>query len=49
MLRGCLGDVVDVVVAVGVGEFLRCVVGDLGEDQGGKGGGLGGGRGGALG
>ena len=49
MRLGGLGDVVDVVVAVGVGELLRGVVADLGEDEGGEGGGLGGGRGGAFG
>lgn len=49
MLGGALGDIVDVVVAVGVGEFLRGVVANLGEDEGSERGGLGGGRGGAFG
>lgn len=49
MFGGRLGDVVDVVVAVRVGELLWRVVGDLGKDEGGEGGGLGGGGSGALG
>lgn len=49
MLGGRLGDVVDVVVTVGVGELLGGVVLDLGQDQRGEGGGLRGGGGGALG
>lgn len=39
----------DVVVAVGVGELLRRIVGDFGKDEGGEGRGLGRGRRGALG
>lgn len=34
------GDVVDVVVAVGIGQFLRVDMVDLGENKGGKRGGL---------
>lgn len=49
MLGRRLGDVVDVVVAVGVGELLWCVVLYFGEDERGQGGRLGGGRGGAFG
>lgn len=49
MLRGGLGDVVDMVVPVRVGQLLGGVVGDLGEDKGGERRGLGGGGGGALG
>lgn len=49
MLGGRFGDVVDVVVAVGVGEFLRGFVCNFGEDEGSEGGGLRGSRGGALG
>lgn len=49
MLRGRFGDVVDVVVAVGVRELLRGFVCDFGEDERGEGGGLRGGGGGALG
>lgn len=49
MLGGTLGNIVDVVVAVSVGELLRGVVVDLGEDEGGERRGLGGGRGGAFG
>ena len=41
MLRRRLRDVVDVVVAVGVGELLWRVVLDLGKDERGEGGGLG--------
>lgn len=48
MLRGRLGDVVDVVGAVGVGELLRGRVLDLGEDEGGERRGLRRGRGGAF-
>lgn len=40
VLGGRLGDVVDVVVPVGVGELLGRVVLDLGQDQRGEGGGL---------
>lgn len=43
VLRGGLGDVVDVVRAVRVGELLRGAVVDLGEDEGGEGRGLRGG------
>lgn len=32
----CVGDVVDQVLVVGIGELLRGVVGDLGEDDGGE-------------
>lgn len=39
----------DEVLAVGVGEFLRGGMRDLGEDERGEGGGLGGGGGGVLG
>ncbi|ROW09700.1 hypothetical protein VMCG_02453 [Cytospora schulzeri] len=49
MLGRGLGDVVDVVVAVGVGELLGRVVLYFGEDERGQGGRLGGGRGGAFG
>lgn len=48
MLGGRFGDVVDVVVAVGVRELLRGFVCDLGENEGREGGGLRGGGGGAL-
>lgn len=41
-------DVVDVEVVVGVSEFLRRVVGDFREDEGGEGGRGGGGRGGVF-
>lgn len=37
MVRGRLGDIVDLVLAVGVGEFLGGGVFDLGEDEGGEG------------
>jgi hypothetical protein len=40
---------VDVVVVVGVGQFLRGRVRDFGEDEGGEGGGGGGGGGGVFG
>jgi len=46
---GRVGDVVDVVLVVGVGEFLGFGVVDLGEDEGGEGGGLRGGGGGVFG
>lgn len=47
---GVVGDVVDEVLVVGVGEFLGAVaVVDFGEDEGGEGGGLGGGGGGVFG
>lgn len=49
VVAGGLGDVVDVVVAVGVGQLLRGGVVNLGEDERGEGGGLAGGRGGAFG
>ncbi len=49
MVRGGVGDVVDVVLVVGVGELLGLVVGDFGEDEGGEAGGLGGGGGGVFG
>lgn len=45
MLRGRLGDVVDVVVAVRVGQLLWGVMVDLGEDERREGRGLRGGRG----
>lgn len=32
----CVGDVVDQVLVVGIGELLRGIVGDLGEDHGGE-------------
>lgn len=48
VVRWRLGDVVDVVVAVRVGEFLRGRVVDLGEDDGREGRGLGRCRGGAF-
>lgn len=44
VVGGRLGDVVDLVLAVGVGELLRGGVLDLGEDKGGERGGLRGGR-----
>lgn len=49
VLGGRFGNVVDVVVAVGVRELLRGLVCDFGENEGGEGGGLRGGGGGALG
>jgi len=49
VVRGGVGDVVDVVLVVGVGELLGLVVGDFGEDEGGEAGGLGGGGGGVFG
>jgi len=49
VVRGGVGDVVDEVLVVRVGEFLGLVVLDFGEDEGGEGGGLGGGGGGVLG
>lgn len=49
MLRGSLGDIVDLVLAVRVGELLRVGVLDLGEDEGGQGRRLRGCRGSALG
>ena len=49
VVRGRVGNVVDLVVAVGVGELLRGAVLDLGEDEGGERRGLGRGRGDALG
>lgn len=49
VVRGAVGDVVDEVLVVGVGELLRGAVVDFGEDEGGEGGGLGGGRGGVFG
>ena len=39
----------DKVLAMGVGEFLRGVVGEFGEDKGGELGGVGGGDGGVFG
>ena len=49
MVGGSVGDVVDEVLVVGVGQLLRLGVVDLGEDEGGEGGGLGGGGGGVFG
>lgn len=49
MVRRGVGDVVDEVLVVRVGEFLGFVVIDFGEDEGGEGGGLGGGGGGVFG
>lgn len=37
MFRGRFGDIVDLVLAVSVGELLRVCVLDLGEDEGGEG------------
>lgn len=37
MFRWRFGDIVDLVLAVGVGEFLRVCVLDLGQDEGGEG------------
>ncbi len=48
MGRG-IGDVVDKILVVGVGEFLRGVVRKFGEDEGGQRGGVGGGGGGVFG
>lgn len=36
MVGGGIGDVMDEVLIVGVGEFLRGAVVDLGEDEGGE-------------
>ena len=44
-----VGDVVDEILVVGVGELLRRVVGDLGQDDGGEAAGAGGGGDGVLG
>ena len=49
VFRGRVGDVVDEVLVVGVGELLWGGVGDFGEDEGGERGGLGGGGGGVFG
>jgi len=49
VVRGGVGDVVDEVLVVRVGQFLGFVVIDFGEDEGGEGGGLGGGGGGVFG
>lgn len=46
---GGAGDVMDVIGAVGVGEFLGRGVVDFGEDEGGEGGRVGAGRDGVLG
>jgi hypothetical protein len=43
VIGGGFGDVVDLVLAVGVGELLGARVLNLWEDEGGEGGGLGGG------
>lgn len=48
VVRRAVGDVVDEVLVVGVGQLLRGAVVDFGEDEGGEGGGLGGGRGGVF-
>ena len=45
---GSIGDVVDEVLVVGVGQFLRRGVVDFREDEGGEGGGLRGGGGGVF-
>lgn len=49
MVRWGVGDVVDVVLVVGVGELLRLVVRNFGEDERGETGGCGGGGGGVFG
>lgn len=49
VVRGGVGDVVDEVLVVRVGEFLGFVVLDFGKDEGGEGGSLGGGGGGVFG
>lgn len=48
VLGGRVGDVVDVVLVVGVGELLGFGVVDFGEDEGGEGGGVRGGGGGMF-
>lgn len=42
VFRGSIRDVVDEVLVVGVGQFLRGGMADFGEDEGGERGGLGG-------
>ena len=48
MIGGGVGDIVDVVLVVNVGELLRFVVGYFGKDEGREAGGAAGGRGGVF-